>query len=199
MVERQLKPRGIANARVLEAMARVPRDRFVPPEYAVAAYDDGPVPIGEGQTISQPFIVAYMTEALEPAATDRVLEVGTGCGYQTAVLAELVSAVYSIERVPSLAERAIQLLGVLGYANVQVRHGDGFQGWPEEAPFDKIIVTAAPAEVPPALIGQLGPGGILIAPIGRTDQTITIVRRTPQGIVTHETIAVRFVPMIEGA
>lgn len=196
MVTTQLASRGVTDPRVLEVMARVPRHRFVPPEVEAQAYDDTPLPIGEGQTISQPFIVGSMTEALELTQTARVLEIGTGCGYQTAVLAEIAGQVYSVERVASLAEASARRLAGMGYANVHVRHGDGFHGWPEEAPFDRIILTAAPAVVPPALVEQLGPAGILIAPVGRGDQTLIVMTRTATGIVSRELMAVRFVPMI---
>lgn len=196
MVETQLRARGISDSRVLDAMARVPRQAFVPPHLADRAYDDGPLPIGEGQTISQPYVVAYMTEVLEPRETDRVLEIGTGSGYQTAILAELVREVYSIEILPALAAQAAKVLTELSYTNVRTRVGDGYAGWPEAAPFDKIIVTAAPPELPQALVDQLRVGGIMVVPVGRFDQTMTVVRKTPAGVVTRETIAVRFVPMI---
>jgi protein-L-isoaspartate(D-aspartate) O-methyltransferase len=197
MVDTQLRARGIANPRVLDAMTRVPRHAFVPAHLADQAYDDGPLPIGEGQTISQPYVVAYMTEALELRATDRVLEIGTGSGYQTAILAELVREVFSIEILPGLAARAAKVLGELGYKNVHTRVGDGYAGWPGAAPFDKIIVTAAPPELPQALVDQLAVGGVMVVPVGTFDQTMTLVRKTPAGVVTRETIAVRFVPMIK--
>ncbi len=182
---------------VLDAMRRVPRHRFVPESHQAEAYHDTPLPIGLGQTISQPFIVAYMTEVLDPRPTDRVLEIGTGSGYQAAVLAELVQEVYSIELVPALAERARSVLDELGYKNIHTRVGDGYKGWPDAAPFDKIIVTAAPDEVPQALVDQLAPDGIMVVPVGRGDQIMTILRRTKDGIVRRETIPVRFVPMIK--
>jgi protein-L-isoaspartate(D-aspartate) O-methyltransferase len=196
MVVRQIEARGIANPRVLAALRKVPRHRFVPESERASAYADTPLPIGHGQTISQPFIVAYMTEALEPAPTDRVLEIGTGSGYQAAVLAELVGEVYTIEIVEPLAARARATLDELGYANVHVRHGNGYLGWPDEAPFHKIIVTAAPDELPPALVDQLAIGGTLIVPVGRGVQMMTIVRKTGQGLVTRETLPVQFVPMV---
>jgi protein-L-isoaspartate(D-aspartate) O-methyltransferase len=196
MVESQIKERGVTHPGVLDAMRRVPRDRFVPDALDARAYDDTPLPIGEGQTISQPYIVAYMTEALEPKATDRVLEIGTGSGYQAAILAELVKEVYTIELVPALADRARAVLTALGYKNIRTRTGDGYRGWPEAAPFDKIIVTAAPDEVPPVLVDQLAVNGILVVPVGRGDQMMTILRKTPGGVVRRETIPVRFVPMI---
>jgi len=197
MVETQLVARSITHAGVLEAMRRVPRHRFVPGGLRGSAYDDTPLPIGDGQTISQPYIVAYMTQALEPSETDRVLEIGTGSGYQAAVLAELVKEVYTIEIVPALARRAAALLQELGYPNVRTREGDGYAGWPDAAPFSKIIVTAAPDEVPRALIDQLAVGGIMVVPVGRDLQVMTILRKTPAGVVSRETIAVRFVPMIK--
>ena len=196
MVDVQIKERGVKHPGVLDAMRRVPRHRFVPDALDGRAYDDTPLPIGEGQTISQPYIVAYMTEALEPTATDRVLEIGTGSGYQAAILAELVKEVYTIELVPALADRAREVLTALGYKNIRTRTGDGYRGWPEAAPFDKIIVTAAPDEVPPALVDQLAVNGILVVPVGRGDQMMTILRKTPAGSSRRETIPVRFVPMI---
>jgi protein-L-isoaspartate(D-aspartate) O-methyltransferase len=199
MVETQLRPRGITDDGVLRAMGRVPRDRFVPAELKSRAYDDSPLPIGEGQTISQPYIVAYMTQALDPQPRDKVLEIGTGSGYQAAVLAELVAEVYTIEIVPALADRARALLTDLGYKNVHARAGDGYAGWPEAAPFDKVIVTAAPPEVPQALVDQLAVGGVMVVPVGERDgvQTMTIIRKTAEGVTRRETIAVRFVPMIK--
>ena len=197
MIETQLRPRGIVHPAVLDAMRRVPRERFVPLGVQARAYDDEPLPIGEGQTISQPYIVAYMTEALDPKPTDRVLEIGTGSGYQAAILAELVREVYSIEIVPALAERAQRVLTDLGYKTVRTRQGNGYAGWPDAAPFDKIIVTAAPPEVPQTLVDQLAVGGIMIVPVGRGTQMMTVIRKTPDGVVRRETIAVRFVPMIK--
>jgi protein-L-isoaspartate(D-aspartate) O-methyltransferase len=197
MVERQILSRGVADSRVLDAMRKVPRQLFVPDAERANAYADSPLPIGHGQTISQPYIVGYMTEAIEPKSTDRVLEIGTGSGYQAAVLAELVRDVYTIEIVEPLAASAKATLESLAYRNVHVRHGNGYRGWPEAAPFDKIIVTAAPDEMPQALIDQLAVDGILIAPVGRGYQTITIVRKTATGVLAKETIPVRFVPMVE--
>jgi len=166
MVETQIARRGISHPAVLRAMERVPRHRFVPPEYRSQAYADYPLPIGYGQTISQPYIVALMTELLDPEPTDRVLEIGTGCGYQAAVLAEIVREVYTIEIIPELAEQAARRLAELGYRNVFTRQGDGYDGWPEHAPYDGIIVTAAAPEVPPPLIEQLAEGGRLVVPLG---------------------------------
>jgi protein-L-isoaspartate(D-aspartate) O-methyltransferase len=196
MVERQIRQRGVTDPRVLDAMRSVPRERFVPPEIREQAYDDGPLPIGSGQTISQPYIVAYMTEALKVEPSHKVLEVGTGSGYQAAVLSELVREVYTIEIVPELARRAETLLRTLNRTNVQVRAGDGYAGWPEQAPFDRIIVTAAPEELPRPLIDQLAPGGLLVAPVGAqgAPQWMTIVEKTSRGVVERRTIPVQFVP-----
>jgi protein-L-isoaspartate(D-aspartate) O-methyltransferase len=196
MVEEQLRSRGILDERVLAAMQAVPRERFVPPHLVARAYDDGPLPIGEGQTISQPYIVAYMAEALRIAPGHRVLEIGTGSGYHAAVLGQLAREVYTIEIVPSLARAAGALLKDLGYANVRVRDGDGYAGWPEEAPFDRILVTAAPEQVPQPLIDQLAPGGLMVIPVGRQGQTqwMTILEKREDGVTRQETIPVQFVP-----
>ncbi len=198
MVDEQIRRREVVDARVLDAMRRVPRHEFVPEDQQARAYDDSPLPIGYGQTISQPYIVAYMTEVLEPRPEHRVLEIGTGSGYQAAVLAELVREVYSIEIVDALAARARETLERLGYRNVHTRAGDGYAGWPEAAPFDRIILTAAPPALPQALVDQLAVGGILIAPVGPTDgrQVITVVRRNADGVTREDTIDVRFVPMV---
>jgi protein-L-isoaspartate(D-aspartate) O-methyltransferase len=196
MVERQIRARGITDPQVLAAMTRVPRHLFVPPERRHEAYEDRPLSIGLGQTISQPYIVAYMTEALKPSKTDRVLEIGTGSGYQAAVLAGLVREVYTIEIVRELADRARATLESLGIKNVNVRHGNGYLGWPDAAPFSRVIVTAAPDTLPQVLVEQLAPGGILIAPVGRAEQMMTIVEKTATGIVRRETIPVLFVPMV---
>lgn len=197
MVETQIRARGISDERVLAAMRKVPRHLFVPEPSRAQAYDDTPLLIGHDQTISQPYIVGYMSQAIEAAPTDRVLEIGTGSGYQTAVLAEIVRQVYTIEIVEPLARGAAEALAGLGYRNVEARHGNGYLGWPEAAPFDKIIVTAAPDDVPSALVDQLAAGGIMVVPVGRGDQVMTILRKTPTGLVTQETLAVRFVPMVE--
>jgi protein-L-isoaspartate(D-aspartate) O-methyltransferase len=194
MVERQIRAEGIANPRVLAAMRDVPRHRFVPPELAARAYDDTPLPIGYGQTISQPYIVAYMTEALELQPHHRVLEIGTGSGYQAAVLAKIAKEVFTIEIVPELAARAARTLRELGYGNVHTRAGDGYAGWPEQAPFDRIIVTAAPDHVPQPLVDQLAVGGHLVIPVGDVRQQMTILTKTKEGIVERRTIPVRFVP-----
>ncbi len=197
MVDRQLRSRGIQDAAVLAAMAKVPRHRFVTESTLDLAYSDTPLPIGHGQTISQPFIVAYMSEALEVSPGDRVLEIGTGSGYQAAVLAELAREVYTIEIVPELAERARALLEALGYRNVHVRVGDGYQGWPELQPFDRIMVTAAPDHVPEPLVSQLAANGRLILPVGprHDNQKLVILTRTPEGMVRQETLDVLFVPL----
>jgi protein-L-isoaspartate(D-aspartate) O-methyltransferase len=196
MVEQQIRERGVTAPRVLDAMRTVPRERFVPPELADRAYADSPLPIGQGQTISQPYIVAYMTEALDVSPSHKVLEIGTGSGYQAAVLAELAREVYTIEIVPELARRAAATLKALGVANVQVREGDGYAGWPDRGPFDRIMVTAAPEEIPKPLLDQLARGGRLVTPVGGQGQTqwITIVDKTESGLVQRRTIAVQFVP-----
>ena len=195
MVDEQLLARDITDPRLLGAIRRVPRDRFVPADQREWAYDDRPLPIGYRQTISQPYIVAYMTQALQLSPDAKVLEVGTGSGYQAAVLAELVATVYTIEIVPQLATRARATLDELGYANVHVRQGDGYAGWPEEAPFDAIIVTAAPDHVPQPLVDQLALGGRLIIPIGQGRQALTILTRTEDGVEHETTLPVLFVPM----
>lgn len=195
MVEEQLSKRGITNARVLDAMRKMPRHRFVPESARSAAYGDHPLPIGHGQTISQPYIVAFMSQAIRVEPAHRVLEIGTGSGYQAAILAELASEVYTIEIIPALAESATALLKELGYRNVHVRAGNGYLGWPEQAPFDRIVVTAAPDEVPPVLISQLKVGGLMAIPVGTVLQELRILRRTETGVETLETLPVRFVPM----
>ncbi|HEX2444219.1 MAG TPA: protein-L-isoaspartate(D-aspartate) O-methyltransferase [Vicinamibacterales bacterium] len=196
MIDEQIRARGVTNQAVLDAMRKVPRHRFVPAEFQGAAYDDSPLPIGQGQTISQPYIVAYMTEALGVRPGEKVLEIGTGSGYQAAVLAEIAGEVYTIEIVPELAERAKKTLAELGYKNVFVRVGNGYAGWPEKAPFPRIIVTAAPDDIPPALVEQLAPGGTMVLPVGTSFQEMTIVTKTTQGIARKATIPVRFVPMV---
>jgi protein-L-isoaspartate(D-aspartate) O-methyltransferase len=196
MVGRQIEARGIEDRRVLHAMRTVPRHRFVPDALLDSAYDDSPLPIGFGQTISQPYIVAYMTEQLRVEPTHRVLEIGTGSGYQAAVLATLVKDVYTIEIVPELGERARQTLAALGYTNVHVRVGDGYDGWPDQAPFDRVILTAAPEAIPEPLVRQLAVGGRLIAPVGRFEQWIRLLTRTPDRVVEETTIPVRFVPLV---
>lgn len=195
MVERQIATRGIADSAVLDAMRAVPRHRFVPEEYRKEAYQDYPLPIGEDQTISQPFIVAFMTEALELSPTDTVLEIGTGSGYQAAVLAEIAAHVYTIEIVEPLAVRAESTLAALGYTNVSVKAGDGYRGWPEHAPFNAIMVTAAPDHIPQPLVDQLAIGGRMILPVGDEEQNLVVLRRTEEGILREDRIGVRFVPM----
>ena len=196
MVDEQLRARGIVNARVLDAMSRVPRHLFVPEAQRDDAYADSPLPIGYAQTISQPFIVGFMTQALDVRPTDRVLEIGTGSGYQAAVLSVLAGRVYTIEIVPELAVRARETLQRLDYRNVEVRTGNGYLGWPEHAPYDRIMVTAAPEEVPPALVEQLKVGGLMAIPVGSGMQELRILRRTTQGMERVTTLPVRFVPMV---
>ena len=195
MVRRQMEGRDITDVRVLEVMRKVPRHRFVPDRAVPSAYEDFPLTIGEGQTISQPYIVALMTQAVSPRPDDVVLEIGTGSGYQAAVLAELVKAVYSIEIAEALGERATRTLAELGYHNIHVKTGDAYEGWPDKAPFDIIILTAAPPRVPPPLFEQLAEGGRLIAPVGVVGQNLLLYRKTEAGIVLRDLIAVRFVPM----
>jgi protein-L-isoaspartate(D-aspartate) O-methyltransferase len=195
MVHEQIEARGVRDPRVLEVMRKVPRHQFVPAEMQSFAHSDGPLPIGYGQTISQPYIVAFMSEALELKPQDRVLEIGTGSGYQAAVLALLAREVYSIEIVEPLGKEAEARLRRLGYANVRVRIGDGYRGWPEAAPFDAIMVTAAPDHVPPTLVEQLCEGGRLVLPLGRYEQDLIRIRRTPKGLVHENLLPVRFVPM----
>lgn len=201
MVREQIEQRGVRNPDVLRVMRQTPRHLFIPERLRSQAYEDHPVPIGYGQTISQPYIVALMTELLEPHKDAKVLEIGTGSGYQAAVLAPLVRHVYTIEIVRELAESAAELLRKLGYKNVTVRWGDGYQGWPEEAPFDRIIVTAAPPEVPKALIEQLKPGGKLVAPVGSSvfGQDLIVIEKTREGKLRRRSIIpVMFVPMVKG-
>jgi protein-L-isoaspartate(D-aspartate) O-methyltransferase len=198
MVEQQLKAPGrdIKHPGVLQAMLEVPRHRFIPEELRQSAYADYPVPIGYEQTISQPFIVAFMTEKLDPQPTDRVLEIGTGSGYQAAVLSRLVSEVYTIEIIESLARRAEADLRRLGFTNVTVKAGDGYEGWPEKAPFDVIIVTCAPTQVPQTLIDQLREGGRMMIPVGeRYNQQLYWLRKTGDRLETKTVLPVRFVPM----
>jgi len=195
MVAEQIAARGVRDPMVLAAMGKVPRHLFVPEAVRYQAYEDYPLQIGDGQTISQPFIVAFMTEALAPRPTDRVLEVGTGSGYQAAVLATIVAEVYSIEIIPDLAKQAALRLRDLGYDNVTVRTGDGFAGWSDAAPFDAIIVTAAPDAVPPPLLEQLKVGAKLVIPVGAGDQKLVRWTRTASGFEQETLLPVRFVPM----
>ncbi len=200
MVRDQLVARGLRDPRILAAMGRVPRHAFVPEAQRSLAYEDTPLPIGYGQTISQPFIVALMTLAVDPRPGDRVLEIGTGSGYQAAVLSGLVAEVYSVEIVEPLARRAEADLRRLGYANVRVRAGDGHLGWPEAAPFDAILVTCAPDQVPRPLVDQLKVGGRMIIPVGPAwgAQDLILLRRTPAGLERQSILPVRFVPMVKG-
>ena len=197
MVEEQLVRRGITSERVLGAMRRIPRHRFVEEGLQHRAYGDYPLPIGEEQTISQPYIVALMTSLLELTGREKVLEIGTGSGYQTAVLAELSRRVCSVERLPRLAERARRLLETLGYANIWIRVGNGALGWSDEAPFDRILVAAAGPSVPPPLIDQLGEGGRLVAPVGDAEsQALTLVERRAGEVRTRALGDCRFVPLV---
>ena len=196
MIQQQLMARGITDARVLAVMAKVPREEFVPPESRAVTYEDGPLPIGHGQTISQPYIVAFMTEQLRPKASDRVLEIGTGSGYQAAILAGLVKDVYTIEIIEALAKDAEATLQRLGYKNVHVKVGDGYRGWPEYAPFDAITVTCAPDHVPQPLIDQLKEGGRMIIPVGGFgNQELYLLEKKNGQLQRRAVLPVRFVPM----
>jgi protein-L-isoaspartate(D-aspartate) O-methyltransferase len=195
MVAEQIAARDVRDPRVLAAMRKVPRHEFVPERWRAHAYDDRPLPIGEDQTISQPYIVALMSELADVQPKDRVLEVGTGSGYQAAVLAELGADVYTIEIVEPLARRAAAAFERLGLRAVHTRHGDGYRGWPEAAPFDAIVVTAAPPEVPRALLAQLKPGGRLVIPVGGAEQELQVHERTADGFRVRTVTPVRFVPM----
>ena len=197
MVERQIRQRGVTDTRVLSAMETIPRERFVPPDAHAQAYEDVPLAIGFNQTISQPYIVAYMTEVLDVRDSHRVLEIGTGSAYQAAVLASLAHVVWTIEIVPELAAAATGQLRNLGLINVHVRLGDGYSGWPEQAPFDRIMVTAAPDEIPGPLIEQLAVGGRLVIPVGSQGgpQWMTVVEKSTNGVVQNRTIPVQFVPL----
>ena len=200
MVIEQIKKRGIQDERVLHTLTTVPRHLFIPPAYRDHAYDDGPLPIGQGQTISQPYIVALMSERLELSGDERVLEIGTGSGYQAAVLSLLAKQVYSIEIVPQLMSTASQLLAQLGYDNVTVLLGDGNVGWEKEKPYDAIIVTAAAPHIPPALIEQLAEGGRMVLPVVRGEEQYLLRLRKQQGRIVEEDLGlVRFVPLVGGA
>jgi protein-L-isoaspartate(D-aspartate) O-methyltransferase len=200
MVEKQLKRRDIKDDRVLAAMAKVPREEFIPVDVRVDAYEDGPLPIGYDQTISQPYIVAFMTEQLRPRPSDRVLEIGSGSGYQAAILAELVADVYTIEIVEPLAKTAEATLKRLGYKNVHIKVGDGYKGWSEEAPFDAIIVTCAPKKVPQPLVDQLKEGGRMVIPVGeRFAQQLYLLEKKSGQLKESATLPVRFVPMLREA
>jgi len=197
MVEQQLKPRGIKDERVLAAMTKVPREEFIPLDARADAYEDGPLPIGYDQTISQPYVVAFMTEQLRPKQNDRVLEIGSGSGYQAAILAELVKEVYTVEIVPPLGKTAEATLQRLGYKNVHIKVGDGYKGWPEEAPFDAIIVTCAPEKVPQPLVDQLEEGGRMVIPVGeRFAQQLHLFEKKNGQLKESVTLPVRFVPML---
>ena len=197
MVREQIIRRGISNNQVIDVMQNTPRHRFVPDGVADYAYQDNALPIGKGQTISQPYIVAFMTETLDVDSTYKVLEIGTGSGYQAAVLSPLVKHVYTIEIVKMLAQRADSTLKALSYNNVTVRWGDGYKGWPEEAPFDRIIGTAAPPEIPKALIDQLKPGGKMVLPVGTNWQEIVVLTNSKFGKIQKKNVLpVRFVPMV---
>ena len=197
MVEKQIKARGITDLRVLEAFNRVPRHEFVLPADTHAAYEDHPLPIGKGQTISQPYIVALMTELLAVGPADRVLEVGLGSGYQAAILAELSAEVFSLEVVEPLARITENRLRELGYTNIRIAVRDGYDGWIEEAPFDAIVVTAAPEKIPQTLINQLGDGGRMVVPVGRHLQELIFVEKQGGEVRTQKVADVRFVPMVE--
>lgn len=200
MVKEQIIARGVKDTRVLNAMKKVPRHLFVTSKNRIFSYGDFPLSIGEGQTISQPYIVAFMTESLKLTGDDKVLEIGTGSGYQAAILAELARAVYTIEIIPTLGERAQQTLNALGYKNIHVKIGDGYNGWPEMAPFDAVIVTCAPEKIPVALVEQLREGGRMIIPVGKEGSIQKLVKATKKGgkIETRKEMDVRFVPMIGG-
>ncbi len=197
MVSDQIRARGVDDPRVIDAMLRVPRHLFVGPEQRPAAYEDHPIAIGFGQTISQPYIVGFMLAALKLEPTHRVLEIGTGSGYQTALLAELVESVYSLDVVQELADGARRLLDSLGYRNVIVRVADGHAGWPEHAPYDRIVGAAAPEGIPPALVEQLTDGGIIALPVGVSNQELVVSRRHDDRLETLATMPVRFVPMVK--
>ena len=197
MVESQIVKRGIKDQKVLEVMRNTPRHQFVPAEYQSLAYQDRPLPIGHQQTISQPYIVALMTALLELEGTEKILEIGTGSGYQAAVLSQMAQLVFSIEIVEPLARSSARLLSKLGHQNVEVRYGDGYRGWPEQAPFDRIVVTAAPPEVPQALVDQLAVGGCMVIPVGEYYQELVLITKSDNGITQKDIIPVRFVPMVK--
>jgi len=198
MISSHLIPRGISDARVIEAMRSINRELFAPEKYLADAYGDHPLPIGEGQTISQPYIVALMSQLASLTGNERVLEIGCGSGYQAAVLSKLAAEVYSMERIKKLKESSETLLKNLGFANVEVILGDGYLGHPEKSPFDAILLTAAPDEIPAALLEQLAPGGRLIAPVGSSTQKLVKITRTAEGTRAEDIIYVRFVPMVPG-
>lgn len=195
MVENQIIARGVKDPLVIKAMRTVPRHLFIPKDDAAYAYLDEPRPIGEGQTISQPYIVAFMTEQLHLKPEDHVLEIGTGSGYQAAVLAQIVDSVYTIEIIPELAQKAKAVISELHYDNVVVIEGDGYNGWPKNAPYDGIIVTAAPSKIPPPLLEQLKDGGRMVLPVGEYVQELVVVNKSESGISMENVLPVRFVPM----
>jgi protein-L-isoaspartate(D-aspartate) O-methyltransferase len=195
MVRTQIEERDVNDPRVLAVMLKVPRHRFVPIDLAGSAYEDCPLPLMLGQTISQPYIVGHMTQALDLHGVERVLEIGTGSGYQAAVLSDLASEVYTIEILPELAAQARLTLDELQYKNIRIRCGDGYSGWLDAAPFDRVIVTAAPDHVPQPLIDQLSVGGRLVIPVGRSDQNLVVLEKTGAGLTRRSTMPVRFVPM----
>ena len=200
MVEDQIKGRGIKDLSVLKAVSTVKRELFVPEKYRDLAYSDRPLPIGHNQTISQPYIVAYMTEQLQVQKSQKILEIGTGSGYQAAILAELANHIFTIEIIPELAEGAEKVLNKTGYDNITVRTGDGYKGWPDQAPFDRIMVTAAPEEIPKKLVQQLANDGRMIIPVGANlfMQYLWLIKRGKNGKITKEKILpVRFVPMVK--
>ena len=198
MINNHLIARGISDKRVIEAMRRIDRELFIPDQYMVDAYGDHPLPIGEGQTISQPYIVALMSQLCSFKGDEKVLEIGCGSGYQAAVLSILAAEIYSIERIKNLYDSSKALLKHLGFPNVEVILGDGYHGLPDKAPFDVIILTAAPGEIPPALLEQLAPEGRLIAPVGGSVQKLIKITSTGSGLQTEEIIHVRFVPKVPG-
>jgi protein-L-isoaspartate(D-aspartate) O-methyltransferase len=195
MVESQIAGRGVKDSAVLDAMRSVPRHLFVSEAHRKEAYEDYPLPIGQGQTISQPFIVAAMTEALALSPKSRVLEIGTGSGYQSAVLAEIARQVFTVEILESVGRQAQSTLAALGYTNINVQIGDGYRGWPEYSPFDAIIVTAAPDHIPQPLLDQLAIGSRMVLPLGDREQALVVLRKTPTGIIREDRYGVRFVPM----
>ncbi len=196
MVETQIVARGVKDERVLQVMREVPRHLFVPPDQVSEAYADHPLSIGSGQTISQPYVVAFMSEQLRLTGTERVLEIGTGSGYQAAVLSRLAGKVFSIEIRPELAAEATERLKAIGATNVRIRTADGFYGWPEEAPFDAILVTAAPEKIPAPLLAQLATGGRMVIPVGGFYQELKVIERTPEGLRERSVLPVRFVPFV---
>ncbi len=196
MIKYQIEARGVRDKRVLEAMRAVPRHMFVPETLQSSAYDDNPLPIGEGQTISQPYMVALMTALLGLKGSEKVLEIGTGSGYQTAVLSMTAKEVYTVEVVPRLAQKAAKLLRDLGYNNINIKTGDGYLGWPEHSPYNGIIATAAPDEIPPHLVEQLAEGGRMVLPVGSAHQELMLLEKVNDEVIQHNILPVRFVPMV---